>query len=216
MSLGLLGKKIGMEAFYDADGNRHGVTLVQSGPCVILQIKDAAKEGYTAVQVGFDAAKEKQTNRAKKGHFAKAKTTPVRFIKEFRVSSEIAKTLEIGKTLPLDLFKAKDWLDVTGISKGKGFAGVVKRYGMKGHPATHGTHEYFRHPGSAGCRFPQGTIKGKRNPGHMGVDQVTVQNLQLLEIRDGKTADDKVLAIAGAIPGNRGGYLVINKAVKLN
>lgn len=214
LGLGVLGKKIGMEQLFDAEGNRIPVTLVEAGPCVVTQIKTQESDGYNAIQVAFGEGREKRFNKPSKGHFTKAKVTPRRFVREFKVAADVAKTLQLGQEIGCEHLQTNEFVDVTGVSKGKGFAGVIKRHGMKGFPATHGTHEYFRHGGSIGCRFPQGTIKGLRMPGHLGTDRVTVQNLKLMEIKDGGKPGQKILAIEGAVPGNRGGFLVVRKAIK--
>ncbi len=209
-SVGLLGKKLGMQHLYDGEGNRIPVTVVEAGPCFVTQVKKAATDGYDAVQIGFDKVAEKSLNKPKRGHFAQAKVEPLRFLREYRVDAESVAAMKPGEQVGLDCFKTDDHVDVTGVSKGKGFAGVMKRHGFSGFPATHGTHEYFRHGGSIGCCFPEHTIKGKKMPGQMGNRRVTVQNLRVVSVKP----EENLLYIQGALPGARGGYLVVQKAKK--
>ncbi|HOP86269.1 MAG TPA: 50S ribosomal protein L3 [Syntrophorhabdaceae bacterium] len=212
MGIGLLGKKLGMTQVFDENGNIVPVTVIQAGPCFVIQKKTEKTDGYNAIQFGFDEIKKvKNVNKPMTGHFKKANITPLKFIKEFRVTEEELESNEIGSQISVDIFQIGEYVDVTGISKGKGFAGVVKRHGFKGSPASRGTHEYFRHGGSIGQNMTPGrTMKGKKMPGHMGNEKVTVQNLKVVEVR----GDTNILMIRGAIPGPANGYVVIKKAVK--
>ncbi len=212
MGIGLLGKKLGMTQVFDEDGSVVPVTVIQAGPCFVIQKKTEKTDGYNALQFGFDEIKKvKNVNKPLTGHFKKANIAPLKFIKEFRVTDEELESTEIGAQISVDIFKPGEYVDVTGTSKGKGFAGVVKRYGFKGSPASRGTHEYFRHGGSIGQNMTPGrTMKGKKMPGHMGNERVTVQNLKVVEVR----GDTNILMVKGAIPGPANGYVIIKKAVK--
>ena len=212
MGIGLLGKKIGMSQIFHEDGSVVPVTVIKVGPCTVVQKKTEAKEGYNALQVGFEEIKKvKLVNRPLKGHFNKANVPPMAFIKEFRITSEEAEANEPGSGIPVDMFEIGDFIDVIGTSKGKGFAGVMKRHHFKGAPASHGTHEYFRHGGSIGQNMTPGrTMKGMKMPGHMGNRKVTIQNLKVVEIR----GDTNILMVEGAIPGPTNGYVIIKRAVK--
>lgn len=212
MGIGLLGKKLGMTQIFDEDGSVVPVTVIQAGPCYAIQKKSEKTDGYNAIQFGFDEVKKaKNVNKPLTGHFKKANVSPLKFIKEFKVTDEELESTEIGSQISVELFKPGDYVDVTGTSKGKGFAGVVKRHGFKGSPASRGTHEYFRHGGSIGQNMTPGrTMKGKKMPGHMGNERVTVQNLKVVEVR----GDTNILMVKGAIPGPTNGYVIIKKAVK--
>ncbi len=212
MGLGILGKKLGMTQIFHEDGSIVPVTVIQAGPCFVVQKKILEKEGYSAVQLGFD--EKKKVNRVNKpltGHFKKANVPPVSLLREFRVSAEENDANEVGSQISVEMFEIGDFVDVTGTSKGKGFAGVMKRHGFSGAPATHGSHEYFRHGGSIGQNMTPGrTMKGKKMPGHMGNRKVTIQNLKVVEVR----SDNNILMIEGAVPGPNNGYVVVKKAVK--
>jgi len=208
--MGLLGKKVGMTKIFKEDGVVP-VSVIQVGPCVVLKKRTAKTDAYSAIQLGFDDKKEKKTNKADLGNFKAAKAAPKKFLKEIRLKEEDAAKFEIGQEIKVsDVFKAGDYVDVTGTSIGKGFQGVVKRHHMAGNTDTRGTHEYRRHVGSVGCRFPQHIIKGKRFPGHMGNERVTIQNLKVQDVK----GEDNLLLIEGAVPG-KNNYLVIKKAVKM-
>ena len=212
MGLGLIGKKLGMSQIFDEHGNIIPVTVIKAGPCYVVQKKTAEKEGYNALQIGFDEViKVQRVNKPETGHFKKANTSPTFVLKEFKVTSEDLETNEVGGIYSVDIFEPGDFVDITGTSKGKGFAGVFKRHGFGGAPATHGSHEVFRHGGSIGQNMTPGrTFKGKKMPGHMGAKKVTVQNLKIIDVR----GDTNLLLIEGAIPGPTKGYVVIKKAVK--
>ncbi|HOS58817.1 MAG TPA: 50S ribosomal protein L3 [Syntrophorhabdaceae bacterium] len=214
MGLGILGKKLGMTQIFREDGSIVPATVIQAGPCYVVQKKTNEKEGYTAIQLGFEEVKKvNRINKPLAGHFKKANIPPTRILKEFRVGPEEVDANEVGSQISVERFEIGDYVDITGTSKGKGFAGVMKRYGFGGSPASHGTHEYFRHGGSIGQNMTPGrTLKGKKMPGHMGNSRVTVQNLKVVEVR----SDNNILLVEGAIPGPNNGYVIINKAVKKN
>ncbi len=212
MGIGLLGKKLGMTQIFDEYGNVVPITVIQAGPCVVIQKKTLGTDGYNAIQCGFEEVrKTKNVNKPLTGHFKKANITPMKFIREFRVEDTEIESNEIGSQISVDLFQPGEYVDITGTSKGKGYAGVVKRHGFKGSPASRGTHEFFRHGGSIGQNMTPGrTLKGKKMAGHMGHERVTVQNLKVIEVR----GDTNILMVEGAVPGPTNGYVIIKKAVK--
>ena len=212
MGVGLLGKKLGMTQIFDEHGNAIPITVIQAGPCVVVQKKTSAREGYNALQVGFgEITKVNRVNKPLKGHFAKAGVAPVKFLKEFRVTADEAEANDVGAEIPVEMFEIGAFVDVTGTSKGKGFAGVMKRHNFHGAPASRGSHEYFRHGGSIGQNMTPGrTVKGRKMPGHMGNERVTAQSLKVIDVR----GDTKILMIEGAIPGPTNGYVIIRKAAK--
>ncbi|MFF2450213.1 50S ribosomal protein L3 [Neobacillus sp. NPDC058068] len=207
MTKGILGRKIGMTQVFAENGNLIPVTVVEVAPNVILQKKSVDSDGYTAVQVGFEDKREKLSNKPEKGHVAKANTAPKRFIREFRGDDLAA--YEVGQEVKVDIFAAGDIVDVTGISKGKGFQGVIKRHGQSRGPMAHGS-RYHRRPGSMGPVAPNRVFKGKLLPGRMGGDQVTVQNLEIVKV----DAERNLLLIKGNVPGARKALLKIKGAVK--
>lgn len=209
MATGILGKKLGMTRIFTQDGQWVDVTLVQAGPCVVIQRKTEKKDGYEAVQVGFDDIKPKRCTKPLKGHFEKAGVPPKRFLKEFRVDAD--NPLKPGDEIKLDIFKIGDRVDISGKSKGRGFAGVVKRYGYSGGPGTHGSN-FHRRPGSIGqSAYPAEVYKGKGLPGHMGNVRVTVQNLEVVDV----VPEKNLLVIRGSIPGANGGLVEIKHTVKI-
>ncbi|MCX6868969.1 MAG: 50S ribosomal protein L3 [Verrucomicrobia bacterium] len=208
MSLGLLGKKLGMTRLFDAQaGIMIPVTVLDVSGNAILQVKTPEKEGYTAVQVGFGEQKEQRVNKPDLGRFKKAGSTPKRFIREFRLADGAA----IPATHPgLETFTAGQWVDVIADSKGKGFQGVYKRYGFGGLKQTHGSMMH-RRTGAIGCRSTPGRVwKNQKMPGHMGTTRTTVQNLKIVAIR----SEDGVILISGAVPGPKGGYVTVRAAKK--
>jgi large subunit ribosomal protein L3 len=207
---GLIGKKIGMSQLFDDTGNVIPVTVVETGPCVVVQKKDEARDGYNALQLGFGTQKNQRVNRPLRGHMAKAEKGSFRVLREFRV--EDVSGYEVGQELKVtDLVKPGDLVDVTGTSKGKGFAGVMKRWDFSGFSRTHGTHEYFRHGGSIGNRsYPGKVFKGKKMAGHLGNVRVSIQNLQVVDVRP----EENLLLVKGAIPGANGGMVLVRRAVK--
>jgi large subunit ribosomal protein L3 len=212
MGLGILGKKIGMTQFFDEHGNVIPVTVIQAGPCYIVQKKTVEKEGYNAVQCGYkEITKTKNINKPTAGHFSKAGVAAQYYVKEFRVAGEEIEGNEVGSEVSVEIFETGELVDVTGTSKGRGFAGVIKRHHFSGAPASRGSHEYFRHGGSIGQNMTPGrTVKGKKMPGHMGNRRVTVQNLKVVEVR----SDTNILMVEGAIPGPTDGFVIVRKAVK--
>jgi large subunit ribosomal protein L3 len=210
---GVLGKKLGMTSIFTATGDRAPVTAVHAGPCVVLDKLTPDKHGYAAVKLGFGDKPLRRTKKPELGLFTKAQTEPKRFVREVRLeAADLDKFPEVGKQVPLStVFAALSYIDVEGTSKGKGFQGVMKRHHMPGFRSTHGTHEFFRHGGSIGCRLTPGRVhKGKRMGGHMGDVKKTVQNLVLLEIDEAQN----LLLIQGSVPGARNGYVVIRNAKK--
>ncbi|MDE5888094.1 MAG: 50S ribosomal protein L3 [Muribaculaceae bacterium] len=203
---GLLGKKIGMTSVFSADGKNIPCTVIEAGPCVVTQIKTMDKDGYEAVQVGFQDKKEKHTNKPEAGHFAKAGVTPKRHLAEFKSFETMP---ELGSTLTVDLFQEGGFVDVVGTSKGKGFQGVVKRHGFGGvGQSTHGQHNRLRAPGSIGaCSYPAKVFKGLRMAGQMGNERVTVQNLQVIKV----LPEHNLLMIKGSVPGAKGSIVIVEK-----
>ncbi|MDP2604284.1 MAG: 50S ribosomal protein L3 [Deltaproteobacteria bacterium] len=207
---GLIGKKIGMTQFYNAEGNLIPVTVVQTGPCVVVQKKESARDGYDALQVGFGSKKSQRVNKPLQGHMAKAGKGAFAVLKEFRLD-DVSK-YEVGQELKVsELFKVGDRIDVAGISKGHGFTGVIKRWSFAGFPGSHGTHEYFRHGGSIGNRsYPGRVRKGKKMAGHWGDERVSIQNLEVVDIR----AEQDLMLIKGAVPGAKQGVVIVRLAAK--
>ena len=207
MTKGILGRKIGMTQVFAENGILIPVTVVEVAPNVVLQKKSVDSDGYVAVQVGFEDKREKLSNKPEKGHVAKANTAPKRFIREFRGDDLVA--YEVGQEVKVDIFAAGDIVDVTGISKGKGFQGSIKRHGQSRGPMAHGS-RYHRRPGSMGPVAPNRVFKGKLLPGRMGGDQVTVQNLEIVKV----DAERNLLLIKGNVPGAKKALLKIKGAVK--
>lgn len=205
---GLIGKKVGMTSFFDANGKYLPCTVIEAGPCVVTQVKTNEKDGYTAVQLSFDEKKEKNTSSAMKGHFELAKTTPKRKVVEFRHFEE---EKNLGDILTVDLFAEGDFVDVVGTSKGKGFQGVVKRHGFAGvgHAnKSHGQHDRERAPGSLGASSdPSRVMPGMRMAGRMGGNRKKVQNMVVLKIMPEKN----LILIKGSVPGAKGSYVLIEK-----
>jgi len=210
MLSGIIGKKIGMTQVFTGEGNLVPVTVIQAGPCTVVQQKTVARDRYAAVQVGFGAQKASRLGKAAQGHFAKANKGVFRELREFALAPDAA--VEVGQDIRVgEVLQVGDAVDVTGVSKGRGTAGVLKRYRFSGFPATHGTHEAFRHGGSIGNRsFPGRVLKGKRMAGRLGNERVTVPNLQVVAVR----ADQDLLLVRGAIPGANGGTVIIRKRQK--
>ena len=207
---GLIGRKIGMMQYYNAEGNVIPVTVVQTGPCVVVQKKEATTDGYTALQVGFGSKKAQRVNKAAQGHMAKAGKGAFAVLREFRLDD--VSQYEVGQEIKAtDLFKVGDLIDVSGISKGHGYTGVIKRWSFAGFPGSHGTHEYFRHGGSIGNRsYPGRVRKGKKMAGHWGNEQISTLNLQVVDIR----AEENLLLVRGAVPGAKQGVVILRPAVK--
>lgn len=207
---GLIGKKIGTTQVFAPDGSVVPVTVIETGPCVVVQKKEAARDGYDAVQLGFGSKKGQRVNKPQQGHMLKAGKGAFQVLREFR--SDKVSQFELGQEIKVsDLFKTGDRIDITGTSKGRGFTGVIKRWGFGGFPASHGTHEYFRHGGSIGNRsFPGRVFKGKRMAGHWGNERVSVQNLEVVDVRP----ERNLLLVKGAVPGPKRAIVVVRRAVK--
>jgi large subunit ribosomal protein L3 len=207
---GIIGKKIGMTQVFDERGDVHPVTVLKAGPCVITQLKTAAKDGYDAAQVGLvEFVKASKINKPMTGHFAKSSVPPVRIIKEFSLESAdgTAGDVKAGDQILVDIFNDEKYVDVIGTSKGRGFAGVVRRHGFGGGPKAHG--HMFQVQGSIGASsFPSRVFPGQRMPGHMGDRQITVRNLRIR----GVDVEEGLLLVEGAVPGAREGYVLISKA----
>jgi len=210
MIKGLLGKKLGMTQIFSEKGEVIPVTLVEAGPCWVIQKKTREKDGYEAIQLGFSPCKPKRVTKPLLGHFARAGVQPMRFVRE--LPAEDIDKIELGQKIGVEIFQPGELVDVTGISKGRGFAGVMKRHGFSGAPGSHGTHESFRGPGSIGsAAYPGRVFKGKRMPGRMGGRRVTVQNLEIVRV----LREQNALALKGAVPGANGGFLIIRKSKKV-
>ena len=205
---GILGKKIGMTSIYDANGKNVPVTVIEAGPCVVTQVKTKEKDGYDAIQLAFDEKKVKNTPKAMQKHFEKAGTTPKKLVREFTRFEE-GHRKHLGETLTVDVFMEGEFVDVSGISKGKGFQGVVKRHHFNGvGQATHGQHNRLRKPGSIGaCAYPSRVFKGLRMGGQMGNKKVKAINLQIMKI----IPEKNLLVVKGSVPGAKNGYLKIER-----
>ncbi|RLD35365.1 MAG: 50S ribosomal protein L3 [Bacteroidetes bacterium] len=203
---GLLGKKIGMTSIYDANGKNIPCTVIEAGPCVVTQIRTKENDGYEAIQLAFEDKKEKHTTKALKGHFAKAKTTPKKFVAEF---TRFEEKKEYGDVLTVDVFVEGEYIDVVGTSKGKGFQGVVKRHGFRGvNDATHGQHNRMRAPGSIGASsYPSRVFKGMRMAGRMGGDRVKMINLQVMKI----IPEKNLIVVKGSVPGPNNSLVIIER-----
>jgi len=205
----IMGKKVGMTQVFKEDGEVIPVTVIEAGPCVVVRKKDKENDGYEAIVVGYGDVKEKRLNRPQKGLFQKMETPMKKYLQEFKI--EGIEDYKIGHEIKVeDMFKEGECVDITGISKGKGFQGVIKKYGQSRGKETHGSH-YHRGVGSmGGCSSPSRVFKGKKLPGHMGVEKVTVQNLDVVKV----LGDKGVILVKGAVPGPRGGLVTIKETVK--
>ena len=207
MKKAILGKKIGMTQIFDEKGRVIPVTAIEAGPCTVVQIKTIDNDGYSAVKIGFGDVKENKVTKPKMGEFKKAKLTPKKHLREFKLD-EI--TYNVGDEIKVDIFNVGDSVDVTGTTKGKGFQGVIKRHGQSRGPMGHGS-MYHRRPGSMGSTSTPGRVfKGKKLPGHMGVDTVTIQNLEVVRV----DLDKNLILVKGSVPGNKGSLLKIKDSVK--
>ncbi len=211
----LLGKKVGMTRFYDKSGKLVPVTVIQAGPCTIMQVKTIETDGYNAVQFGFDDVKPSRRNKPQIGHANQANTTPKKFVREMRLPSNIEPEYKVGDSITVSVFAENEFVDVVGTNKGKGFAGVMKRHGFGGFPASHGTERKHRAPGSissfaSNAGFSGGPKKGKKMAGHMGNRRVTTKNHSLLVIDQEKN----LLVIKGSVPGPDGGYCIVHSVKK--
>lgn len=205
MTNGLLGKKLGMTQVFD-ESQLIPVTVIEAGPCQVVMVKTKERDGYEAVQLAYEAVKERKLSKAELGHLKKREASAARTLKEFKKAGDVA----VGQTIKVDIFKKGDWVDVTGVSKGKGFQGVVRRHHYSGGPESHGS-MFHRAPGSIGASsFPSRVWKGKTLPGHMGAEQVTSQRLKVIESRP----DENLLFVRGTVPGAANGLVVVKKSKK--
>ena len=211
MKQAIIGKKIGMTQIFDEQGKVVPVTVIEAGPCKVVQKKTVEKEGYASVQLGFDEVSERKLTKPEKGHLDKAEAGALSVLHEFRLDN--AAEMNVGDVIKADAFKEGDKVDVTGISKGKGYAGVIKRWGAQRTPTTHGGGPVHRHAGSMGSSTdPSRILPGKIGAGHMGAEQVTVQNLDVVKV----DSELNMIVIRGAIPGPKGGIVFIRNTVKNN
>ena len=208
MKKAIIGRKVGMTQIFDEKGNVIPVTVIEAGPCSVVQVKTVETDGYDAVQLGFGTVKDKKINKPEKGHFTKVKVTPTKHLREFRVDD--VSNVKVGDEIKADVFTAGETVDIQGTTKGKGFQGVIKRHGQSRGPMGHGS-MYHRRPGSMGSTSTPGRVfKGKKLPGHMGCLTVTIQNLDVVRV----DTDKNVLLIKGSVPGPKGAILKIKKTVK--
>jgi large subunit ribosomal protein L3 len=208
---GILGKKVGMTQVFSDRGEAIPVTVIEAGPCFVAQIKTVERDGYSAVQLGMGETKPKRLTQPQLKHLEKSNLPPLRYLREVRVAAEELDSFEEGQKVLVDVFEEGEFVDVTGISKGRGFAGVVKRHGFRGGPKTHGQSDRLRAPGSIGaCTTPGRVFKGKRMPGRMGGERVTAQGLKVVIV----DAERNLLAVRGAVPGGKNGLLLIRLARK--
>ena len=208
MKKGLIGKKIGMTQIFDENGKMIPVTVIEAGPCVVVQKKTTENDGYEAVQVGYGDVKANKVTKPMGGHFKKADVAPKKVLKEFRLAD--TSSLNVGDIIKADIFAAGDFVDVVGTSKGKGTAGVIKRWNFGRLRESHGTGPVARHGGSLGVIDPARIFKGKKMAGHLGSERVTVQNLSVVKV----DSENNLIAIKGSIPGPKGGIVVIADSVK--
>ena len=209
MQKGIIGKKVGMTQIFDEKGNVVPVTVIEAGPCVVVQKKTVANDGYDALQFGFGDVSVNRVNKPMKGHFEKADVAPKRTLREFRFDN--CDALNVGDIVKADTFASGDRVDVVGISKGKGYAGAIKRWNFQRLKETHGTGPVARHAGSLGaCSSPSRVYKGMKGAGHLGAERVTVQNLDVVKV----DVENNLIAVRGAVPGPRGGIVVLSDSVK--
>jgi len=210
--LGMLGRKLGMTRIYTEDGAAVGVTAIELGPCTVVRKRTQEKNGYTALQLGLGSKRAGLLNKPERIAYEKIKQEPKRVLREYRVTAAEIEKFNEGQAVTCEIFQAGQMVDVRGTSKGRGFAGVIKRHHMSGFDRTHGTHEYRRHGGSVGCRAHPGRVHlGKRMPGRMGNERVTTQNIQVVKI----IPEDNLLLVRGAVPGPNQGIVEVLPAVKV-
>lgn len=208
---GMIGKKIGMTQVFDDNGNVVPVTVIEAGPCYVTQIRDMDRDGYTAVQLGFGATKPQRLTKGQLGHLQKHDLPALKVLREFRVAPDETGDIQEGSEIKVDVFELGEKVDVIGTSKGRGFAGTIKRHNFNRQPKTHGQSDRERAPGSVGmCATPGRTLKGQRMGGRMGNDRITIQNLEVVRVDPEKN----LLAIKGSIPGAKGGIVMIRPATK--
>lgn len=210
MRVGLLGRKVGMTQIYEADGTAVPITVLECGPCTVLQVRTAERDGYNALQLGFDDKRRKSATQAERGHAKKVSAEPKRYVREIR--QEGPTEVSEGQTLTVEVFNEVKQVDVIGTSKGRGFSGVLKRHGFKGLRASHGVKRMHRHPGSSGpSADPAHTRKGIRKPGQFGNARITVRNLKVVKV----DPTNNLLLVRGAVPGPNGGYLTVHQTNKV-
>ncbi len=212
MPIGILGRKLGMTQVFDENNKAVPVTVIEAGPCPVVQKKTVKTDQYNAIQLGFLDQKRQRVNKPKLGHFDKANVPAKRYLREIRMTDEEIQGYEVGQELKVDLFETGDYVDIAGKTKGRGFTGVMKRWKFHGAATqTHGTHEYFRHGGSIGCSaWPSKVFKGRKMPGQKGNERVTIQNLQVIDVRP----EQNVILVKGSIPGPPNSLVIIKKAKK--
>jgi len=209
---GLIGKKVGMTQVFDGDGNMVPVTIIDTNSCIVVGKRTAEKDKYTAVALGFGEAKEKKLNKPEAGHVKKSGAPARKLVKEFRISADDLAKYNVGDAVKPDMFKKGELVDVSGITKGRGTQGVVKRWKFRGFGQTHGTHEYRKHPGAVGQRKTPGRVyPNKKMPGHYGVEAVTTQNLTVVDV----LTDKGLLLIKGGIAGHNDGIVIVKPSIKL-
>lgn len=207
MAKGILGKKLGMTQVFTDDGHAIPVTVIEAGPCVVVQKKAMEKDGYYAIQLGFGDIRERLVNKPDMGHFKRHKVRPVRYLREFRASEDLPH--EVGSEIKADIFSEGDLVDITGTSIGKGFAGAIKRWNFRRGPMSHGS-MYHRRPGALGATGPARVLKGRKLPGRLGGERVTIQNLKVVKV----DPERNLMLVKGSVPGRRGSLLIIREAVK--
>ncbi len=206
--IGLIGKKIGMTQVFDEEGKVIPVTVIKAGPCRVIQRKSKELDGYDSMQLGFEEIKEKKANKARMGHFKKHNSKPFRYIKEFKL--KVYRDVEEGEEFDASMFVPNELIKITGVSKGRGFAGVMKRHNFSGFEATHGVHESFRGGGSVGqCATPSRVMKGKKMAGHMGLDKVTINNIRIVQV----DTENNLLLVKGSVPGHRNSLVLLSKEI---
>lgn len=207
MKKAILGKKVGMTQVFTADGQLVPVTVIEAGPCVVVQKKTVQTDGYDAIQVGFGDVRQKAVTKPMAGHYGKAGVAPRKYVRELRL--EDTTLFEVGQEIKADVFAEGEWVDISGVSRGKGFAGAIKRHGQSRGPMTHGSH-YHRGPGSMGSIDPNRVFRGQTLPGRMGGERVTVQKLQVVKV----DPDRNLILVRGAVPGPKGGLVTVKNTVK--
>lgn len=209
MSNGILGRKVGMSQVFDEEGKAVPVTVIEAGPCYVVQKKTPERDGYAALQLGFGEVGANKLNRPLRGHFAKSGVRPLRFLKEIRLDSDAVDSYEVGQEVKVDIFNPGDYVDVQGVTKGKGFAGGIKRHGFHRGPMKHGS-KYHRRPGSLGAKGPARVFKGRKLPGRAGGEMRTVKNLKVVKV----DPEHNLLLVRGAVPGPRMGLLLIKNSAR--
>lgn len=209
MSNGILGRKVGMSQVFDEEGKAVPVTVIEAGPCYVVQKKTPERDGYAALQLGFGEVGANKLNRPLRGHFAKSGVKPLRFLKEIRLDSDAVDSYEVGQEVKVDIFNPGDYVDVQGVTKGKGFAGGIKRHGFHRGPMKHGS-KYHRRPGSLGAKGPARVFKGRKLPGRAGGEMRTVKNLKVVKV----DPEHNLLLVRGAVPGPRMGLLLIKNSAR--